>query len=358
MDDELRWKEQLHAQWTTPPDVLNRLVLRATGSAPAERSRIIGGEGNEVWSIRTNSGIYLILRISRSGSYSTEQWATEQARTMGVPAPEILLVDNAVPVLYSDATSEPAEAAEPGKVGGDTEGRRGKEGRVAAWIHRAIPGEPLHTVTDARQARLLTAQAGLELARIHSVSMTGCGWIEAHEASDAGVRTAQGILDNFSDYLLWDESAADAAALCGIERADVSRAAQLIDAARHVWKMTPSLLHGDWLPEHVLVHARHGAGTPPDPAVAGIIDFGNTRSGDPAYDIAYWQFFWDAEHYPTSALVEGYRRQADPGPLLDVRVRLCRLSLSMRALRYYAAAGRSFPAQHAAQRFREALFAL
>jgi uncharacterized protein YgbK (DUF1537 family) len=38
-----------------------------------------------------------------------------------------------------------------------------------------------------------------------------------------------------------------------------------------------------------------------------------------------------------------------------MRLYLCRLGLSMRALSYYTANERAFPAQHAAQRFTEAL---
>jgi hypothetical protein len=29
--------------------------------------------------------------------------------------------------------------------------------------------------------------------------------------------------------------------------------------------------------------------------VAGITDCGNTHSGDAAYDLADWQFFWDTD---------------------------------------------------------------
>ncbi len=332
MDDETRWKEQLHAQWTTPDDVINQLVRRASGSAVGTQSRIIGGEGNEVWSITTQSAQELILRVSRSNTFAAEQWATEQARRMGVPVPEVLLVDNAVPISGAGDT-------------GDTGDRK-----VAAWIHRTIQGEPLWTVQDERAARRLTTEAGTLLARIHAVSTRGNGWIDAH-----GPR-GRGLLDNFSEYLAWDDRAADAGMANGINRADVDEAARLLEAYRHVWETPPRLLHGDWLPEHVLVR-NDARGT----AVVGIIDFGNTRSGDPTYDLAYWQFFWDTELYPTSALIDGYRGDGsagDLGQLLDLRVHLCRLGLSMRAISYYTEAGRSFPAQHAAQRFAEALSGL
>lgn len=313
LDEETRWKEQLHAQWTTPDALINDLVRRAARSTVATRSRIIGGEGNEVWAITTRAGADLILRVSRATTFAAEQWATQQAGRMGVPVPEILLVDDAVTI---------------------------DDQQIAIWIHRTIAGQPLGTLQDAATAHRLTADAGELLARIHAVSTSGNGPLDAQ---------GRGQLNNFSAYLAWDDGAADAALANGISRAAVDQAAHLLATYEHVWATPPQLLHGDWLPEHVLVQ---------DDAVAGIIDFGNTRSGDPAYDLAYWQFFWDSDRYPSAALREGYRRAGDPGPLLDLREHLCRLGLSMRAIAYYTETGRTFPAQHAAQRFREALAGL
>ena len=312
MDEEQRWKEQLHAGWTTPDSVVDLLVRRATGAGLNTRSRIVGGEGNEVWALTTRAGDDLILRVSRSTTFAAEQWATDQARRMGVPVPEILLVDDAVPI-------------------GD--------GHVAAWIHRTLHGQPLWTVSDEQMARRLTADAGEVLARIHAVPTNGPGLLDAR---------GHGRHENFSDVLAWDDQAADAALANGIGRADVDQAARLLDDGRRLW-VAPRLLHGDWLQEHILVQ---------DDAVVGIIDFGGTRGGDPAYDIAYWQFFWDTERFPATALLEGYRRAGDPGPRLDARVHLCRLGFSMRAMGYYTGTGRSFPAQHAALRFAEALAGL
>jgi len=318
LDDETRWKEELHSQWTTPDEIITHFVRSASGSAVATRSRIIGGEGNEVWSITTRSGDDLIVRISRSATFAAELWATEQAHRKGVPGPEILLVDDAIPI---------------GNTGGSG------DSHVAIWIHRTIHGQPLWTVKDEQAARRLTAEAGEPLACIHAVRTNGNGPIDVE---------GRGKFNDFSEYLTseWDDRVAAAAIVNGISLVDIDRAAQLIETYRHIWATPPHLLHGDWLPEHVLVR---------DDGVAGIIDFGNTRSGDPAYDVAYWQFFWDTDLYPTAALLDGYRRECDTGPLLEMRIHLCRLSLSMRAISYYTETGRTFPAEHAAQRFREAL---
>jgi hypothetical protein len=57
-------------------------------------------------------------------------------------------------------------------------------------------------------------------------------------------------------------------------------------------------------------------------------------------------------------VLSGYRRTADVSRLLDLRLHLCRLGLGMRAISYYTDSGRTFPAQHAAQRFTEALAGL
>jgi aminoglycoside phosphotransferase (APT) family kinase protein len=310
MDEETLWKEQLHAQWTTPDEVIGGLVLRASGSGIAARSQIIGGEGNEVWSITSKAGDKLIIRISHWTTFAAEQWATEQARGAGVPAPEILLVDNNITV-------------------GDR--------HLAVWIHRRIEGQALDTLQDQQTLRRLTADAGELLARIHSVQTVGYGPLDGQ---------GRGLLGGFSDVLLWDDRAGDAALVHGVSRAEIDRAASYIESYQHLWATPARLLHGDWLAEHVIVR---------DDRVAGIIDFGNTRSGDAAYDLAYWQFFWDTEQYPLASLLDGYRRVGDAGLSLDVRLNLCRLGLSMRALGYYTQHGRDVPAQHSARRFKEAL---
>lgn len=310
MDEETRWKAQLHAQWTTPDEVIRDLVFRASGSVIAAHARIIGGEGNEVWSITSKAGDKLIVRISHWTTFAAEQWATEQARGAGVPAPEILLVDNNVTV---------------------------DDRHLAIWIHRRIEGQALDSLHDQQTLRRLTADAGELLGRIHSVHTIGCGPFDGQ---------GRGLLGSFSDVLTWDDRAGDAALGNGISRAEIDQAAYLIESHQHLWATPPRLLHGDWLAEHVLVR---------DNRVVGIIDFGNTRSGDPAYDLAYWQFFWDTERYPLASLLAGYRRAGDAGQCLDVRLNLCRLGLSMRALSYYTQHSRGLPAQHSAWRFNEAL---
>lgn len=310
MDDEIRWKEQLHARWTTPDTVVDELVRRASGSAAGSRQRIIGGEGNEVWFISTVAGDDLVVRISHETTFAAERWATEHAGLAGAPVPEILLVDDDI-----------------------TAGDR----HIAVWIHRAITGRPLVTIEDEQTARKLSEQAGELLACIHDVRTAGYGFLDAHGRGQCG---------DFSAAMEWDEHAVGAALANGISLADLDRAAGLLETFRHIWATPPRLLHGDWLPEHVLVH---------DGSVAGIIDFGGARSGDPAYDIAYWQFFWDGERFPQSSMVQGYRRASDTGALFDLRVCLCRLGMSMRAVSLYAQNGRGFPAQHSARRFGEAL---
>ncbi|HET7558646.1 MAG TPA: aminoglycoside phosphotransferase family protein, partial [Limnochordia bacterium] len=280
MDDEARFKEQLHAQWQTPAPVITQCVRRAGGGTVANRTRIIGGENNEVWSVTTATGAEFIVRVSHTGGYAAERWAAERARAAGVPAPEVLWTDDAV------------EAA-------------GK--RVAVWVQRKIAGHSLEAVRDPDQARQLTRAAGQRLARIHSVPVSGNG---ALDGSGRGDRAG------FADVLVWDERALNAAQARGIPAGDLGWAAELMAQTGAIWAASPRLLHGDWLPEHILVC---------DGTVTGVIDFGGARGGDPAYDFAYWQFFWDNERFPLAQLIEGYRREGDLGDRFELRFHLCRL---------------------------------
>ena len=216
----------------------------------ANRTRIIGGEGNEVWAVSTLAGDELMVRVSHIDTFAAEQWAAEHARSAGAPVPEVLLVDDAVPV--------------DGKT-------------VAVWIHRTIPGRPLGRLTDAPAARRLTAEAG---AMAHANP----------QRADRRVWLARRMRTGSTRRLFGRAGLGRAGGRGGARERNhtkptLTRRRGISSANRQVWT-SPHLLHGDWLPEHVLVD---------DSSVTGIIDFGGARSGDPAYDFAYWQFFWDFE---------------------------------------------------------------
>lgn len=255
------------------------------------------------------------MRISHRGDdFSAEHWAAVHAREAGAPAPDVLAVRGDIEVDH--------------------------DRRVAIWIHRRIEGEPLHAIADS-EAPDLTQAAGEALARIHSVPTEGFGYINGDGRGPHG---------QFSEFLRLAETEVQGVARSGVPESALDSAQQLIRGSEHLW-LEPRLLHGDYLPEHVLA-ARGG--------ITGVIDFGGTCSGDPAYDLAYWGFFhgFDGEEIvdatPTGALIEGYRRVADLGDHLRRRLDLCLMSKAVKHMSLYLNHDRIGPAEFCRKRFEEA----
>lgn len=86
---------ELHAQHQTPRPVVLDLVGRATGAGVDELTRLIAGDENEVYRARLGHGPTVYARIGWPAkvSFEPEAWAMGQARSAGVPAPEVLAVE-------------------------------------------------------------------------------------------------------------------------------------------------------------------------------------------------------------------------------------------------------------------------
>jgi aminoglycoside phosphotransferase (APT) family kinase protein len=124
-----------------------------------------------------------------------------------------------------------------------------------------LPGQPLAAVLDAehdpaRRATLLTA-FGAALAQLHAAPLPGGlpqyphGWLE---------------------YML-DEAAEN------LEHFSVDGSPELLARLRsdRPTPITPTLIHGDYTIDNVLVHAGR---------ISGIIDWSGGALGDPRYDVA------------------------------------------------------------------------
>jgi aminoglycoside phosphotransferase (APT) family kinase protein len=154
-----------------------------------------------------------------------------------------------------------------------------------AWVaYRAIQGEPLR----ADSAPALARDVGLFLSALHS--------FDVDRAQALGVERAD-----------WQESFV--AQCAEFERLVAPR----LDAAERavateMFRMgmdtldgfEPVLLHADLLPEHLL--CAHDQ-------LVGVIDWGDTRIGDPAFDLA-WLLHWAPPAFVT-ALTESYAGRID-----------------------------------------------
>ncbi len=168
-----------------------------------------------------------------------------------------------------------------------------------AVVYPFLPGSPLHP-GDLAPGPGLAASLGRALAAIHE--------LPTEIGVDQGLPTYTAEEYRNRRLLELDQAASSgkvpAALLTRWEKA-------LEDVGR--WRFTPTLVHGDLVAEHVLVH---------EDAVRGILDWGDAKVADPADDLAWLAV--GADEPALDSVVEAYSmaRRIEPDRHLVVRARL------------------------------------
>jgi len=269
-EDIVAWQ----AAWNTPAHVLESVVRRAAGSSVMRDERILEGHGNEVHAVSTADGQNLIVRISRAPGpvFERESWPVAAVRAVGIPAPEILLID------HIDV--------------GDEE--------IAIQVQQRMPGRSVYRlfgeISDERLAQL-TRHAGQVLAAVHAVRPPGPGPINPQgEPCAVPPLPSEAVIAALVERntKLVDEGL-DAVLLEAPVEAIATRATVLDEAP-------VCLIHGDWRTTNVLSDGN---------AVTGVVDWEGARGGDPAFDFAGVRSVRSrARSTSTELLVEGYRAAA------------------------------------------------
>lgn len=271
---------------------------KATGAPLVSKRKLILGEVNEVYEATNSKGKSIIVRISRrqDPAFESEKWAIDKSKEAGVPAPEVLLIET-VP---------------------------DKENALTFCLEEKIPGEPLNSMLDQlseHERRRLIGDAGEVLGRIHSVATARFGNIDEH-----GV----GSSEKWAKVMMREEKEIErfhqVAEKVGLSIGLIDRVFGTIrDAGKIYETVSPHLIHGDYGPKHILIH---------EGKISGIIDFEGCKSGDPAWDFAWWDFF-QTPGLPTNWLMGGYQNKSIFGADFNTRVHLIRLVLGLSLLDYY-----------------------
>ena len=288
------WKEWLadpSRTGTSPAEVVEAAILEATGSPAATTERLLHGESNEVYDATTEDGQRVVVRLNprRPSLFPAERWAIERSAAAGVPVPEVLLADEGV------------------------------------GVERHAGGVPLVSAASSLPRDIVRAAvvaAGRALAGIHAVRTDGWGW-----PLDADGRGGDPDLATFlampAREPQWFRPGAEAAGY-DLERFDRATAL-LAERAEDHGLDGPRLVHADFGAKHVLVDETTGE-------LTAIIDFETARGGEPAYDIAAWDFYF-RDTLKTRWLLDGYREVADVD-VDDARIALNRLLCAIRMLGY------------------------
>ena len=284
-----------HAQWNTPPHVVDGFVRRATGGGVEVAERWFEGHGNEVYMVRTAGGHDVVVRIChRPGrAFDRELWPIEAARRVGIPVAEILLVDHG-----TDDNGDP----------------------VSFSVQRRLPGVSMWRCCDDLPVDVvegLTGQAGELLAQLHAVDAPNDGPIAPDGTPGGPEMQGPEADDNLRKLRLNVAYAAEH----GIGAREAETAMELISRFAVVLErpFPPKLIHGDWRITNLLVV---------DSAISGVVDWEGGGGGDPSKDFPEWDVWSDDGPTRSELLFDGYR--AAGGRVdddLQVR-RICRRAAS------------------------------
>jgi aminoglycoside phosphotransferase (APT) family kinase protein len=291
---------------TSPDELVADVVETACGSPLLSKTRIREGFSNEVYAATAVDGQQVIVRIHwyESPHFEGERWALDQCARLGLPAPRLMLLQH--------------------RDDGDM--------RRSVCVESRLPGTTLRAALNARTLRpgelhAVLVATGAFLATLHTVATTGFGRIDATGRASAPTWEAYRHRNVLSHTY-------QAARNLGIATAEVDDAMLLLEGPRDFWRdASHRLLHGDVTPQNIMVEAGQ---------FRGLIDFEFPSSGDPAADLATWDYYQHSPfHNPTAAelptewLLEGYQGQTPLDPSFIPRLVGCRLQFGLDLLNYH-----------------------
>ena len=263
----------LHAKINTPDEVINNAVREAVGVFPALKIKILKGEANEVYEVKTSKGDFFV-RISRSEKpdYLQEKWAIEQVSEIGVPVPESLLIKHVT--LDGQQLSINIQK----KIRGDTLER----------------GDIDYKSMDQEKLKKIIVKAGELLSRIHSVKTVGFKHLDGN-----GVGSVSTYREMWNDLLVpeKEKECIEIAKTVKFSPVLMKKIFELLrDEISKAPNISPVLNHGDYGPKHIMVE---------DETITGILDWGGVSGNSPIADFAWWDY-WYGDSIPISWLQEGY----------------------------------------------------
>ena len=307
-----KYLEKKHSSFQTPEELIEAVVKKATGSEPTLINRIIAGEVNEVYGVTTQDNKDVIVRISRQAknNFETEEKVIRLARMAGVPAPKVLLIEEA----YSGPQN------------------------LTFCVEGKIEGEPLLSLMgsmDKSAFKSIASEAGEILSKIHGIVV-----------DKYGPQDGSRFFETWGDYIFNIEKRrlgiTTAANLMGIESGLISESFKLLWENKEMFQINKAhLLHGDFSPKHILIADGH---------VTGILDFEDAKGGDPVRDLARLNFFY-GDSFPIEWLKAGYQNKDIFDKNFDLKMKLYRLHLGLDLLGYYESEKNRAGLIHTKERF-------
>jgi len=263
-----------------------RSIESHLGARPDHLTQVASAYGEEVFEavLGDRTVLFKADREVGKGRVVLEAWAHQKARELGAPVPRVLATD----------------------LGHETYPRN-------FILIEKLPGVPLDQVDLAEEERhRLIRQAGWAIRSVHEIGIPGFGLLE--EAEYLRTAQVQGEFDAWEDSLNQVLNMTLPALRAGgvIDDAQVDRIDLAVTDHADYYDLGPvgHLLHGKFDPAHVLVDQGE---------IAGIVDFGDRRSGDPAWDLGGFL----VDHLSdTRFLLAGYDAEKDRAAALETTIPL------------------------------------
>lgn len=256
------------------------------GARPDHLIQMPSGYGEEVFEavFDDRTVVFKADREVGQGRVVLEAWAHQRARELGAPVPRVLATD----------------------LGRETYPRN-------FIIIEKLPGVPLAQADLGVEDRhRLIREAGWAIRAVHEIGIPGFGLLE--ESTYLRTAQVQGEYDSWGEFLnqVLDLTLPVLRAGGVIDDAEVDRVDRAVADHADYFELGPvgHLLHGKFDPAHVLVDAGE---------ISGIVDFGDRRSGDPAWDLGGFLVDHLAE---TGYLLAGYDADKDRTAAFEVTIPL------------------------------------
>ena len=250
------------------PDAVEAAALAAPVVGSITRLEPVNGfVGNQTYRLDTEAGTFY-LKCAAAGAIKAEVWASDQARSVGIPVPAILMVHIDDP---------------------------------AYLISEAVPGKP-----SGPSATAAITTAGQHLRDLHAITGSGYGFL------------AEDLLPTWPAFLTRSIANLDDLTEIVPTRLADSLRRQLPPAIAQLPSTRPALLHGDLHPRHLYAD---------DETLTAIIDWSDATYGDPLYDLAR---FTISGPEATQALLDGYGLHLTPA--VEKTFSLYRIIWSLTAL--------------------------
>lgn len=295
-----QYLQTLHVKKQTPDEVIADFVREGMGKEMVGKRKIVAGEVNEVYEIDLSDHSQVILRISPNGSpdFQQEQWAIKECIKVGIPAPEIFLIKYQIinEIEYGFCLME--------RVEGDTLER----------------GKIKFGDLSLEERKNYIHQAGVILAKIHSIPTKGWGWIVKDNGQyDNSDELFEGWIEKKAEYEQVGREE-------DIQARIMNKANAVVEEFKTIYRSRkPGLNHADFGHKHMMV----GGGK-----IVAILDWGSVRSDLPVYDFGSWDF-WFGDDIPTQWLKDGYTNKTIFDDMFEDFLHFIRITKGLENLAWY-----------------------